>query len=140
MLINVSLAVVQAKSFCSLYLIVISLCPPPKSVHKKYYVLWSYIQLIPCQSEVLLSSCNIRGPQFILFIEITTFSSYKTIPNLQVKAKKTVCITSKLLLFSIFFFGLNVAYLGGMGGHLKLSSFGPWQTFCAMHFTCFGLH
>ena len=45
-----------------------------------------------------------RGCQFILFMQITTFCTYKTKPNLQVKAKKTVCITSKLALFSIFFF------------------------------------
>ena len=43
-----------------------------------------------------------RWPQFVLFMQITTFSTYKTKPYLQVKAKKTVCITSKLLLFSIF--------------------------------------
>ena len=41
-----------------------------------------------------------RGPQFVLFMQTTIFS-YKTKPNLQVKAKKTVCITSKLLLFII---------------------------------------
>ena len=34
----------------------------------------------------------------------STFIHYKTKPNLQVKAKKRVCITSKLLLFSLFFF------------------------------------
>jgi len=48
-----------------------------------------------------------RGCQFVLFMQMTTFSIYKTKPNLQVKAKKTVCITSKLLLFSIFFFVCN---------------------------------
>ena len=49
-------------------------------------------------------SSPVRMPQFVLSIQITTFSSYKTKPNLQVKAKKIVCITSKLLLFNIFFF------------------------------------
>ena len=44
-----------------------------------------------------------RRPQFVLFMQISTFSTYKTKPNLQVKAKKTVSITSKL--FNIFFFG-----------------------------------
>ena len=47
-----------------------------------------------------------RGPQLVLSMQITTFSIYKTKPNLQMNAKKTVCIRSKLLLFSIFFFGL----------------------------------
>ena len=46
-----------------------------------------------------------RGCQFVLFMQITTFSTCKHKPNLQVKAKKTVCITPKSLLFSIFFFG-----------------------------------
>ena len=45
-----------------------------------------------------------QGSQIVLLLQITTFSTFKTKPNLQVKAKKTVCITSKLLLFSIFFF------------------------------------
>ena len=45
-----------------------------------------------------------RGCQFVLFMQITTFSTCKHKPNLQVKAKKTVCITPKSLLFSIFFF------------------------------------
>ena len=44
------------------------------------------------------------GCQFVLFMQIITFSTCKHKPNLQLKAKKTVCITSKLLLFSIFFF------------------------------------
>ena len=52
-------------------------------------------------------SSPVRMPQFVLSIQITTFSSYKTKPNLQVKAKKIVCITSKLALFSIFFFRLK---------------------------------
>ena len=38
-------------------------------------------------------------------MQITTLSTYKTKPNLQVKAMKSVCITLKLLLFSIFVFG-----------------------------------
>ena len=54
---------------------------------------------------------RIRGCQFILFMQITTFCTYKTKPNLQVKAKKTVCITSKLALFSIFFFDLHLVLL-----------------------------
>ena len=36
------------------------------------------------------------GASLFLFMQITTFSTCKTKPNLQVKAKKTVCITSKL--------------------------------------------
>ena len=43
--------------------------------------------------------------QFVLFMQITTFSTNKTKPNLQVMVKKTVCLTSKLQLLSIFFFG-----------------------------------
>jgi len=46
-----------------------------------------------------------RGPQLVLFIQITTLSTYKTKPNLQWKAKKRDCITTKLLLFIKFFFG-----------------------------------
>ena len=45
-----------------------------------------------------------RGCQFVLFMQITTFSTCKHKPNLQVKAKKTVCMTPELLLFSIFSF------------------------------------
>ena len=48
------------------------------------------------------------GPQFVLFMQITTFSTYKTKTNLQVKAKKIVCITSKksysLVYYSLVFF------------------------------------
>ena len=47
-------------------------------------------------------------------MQITTFSTYKTKPNLQVKAKKSVCIISKLLLFSIFFFNLMDDIMHGM--------------------------
>ena len=42
-----------------------------------------------------LTRVNIREPQFVLFLQITTFSTHETKPNLQEKAKKTVCITSK---------------------------------------------
>ena len=49
-----------------------------------------------------------RGCQFVLFMQITTFCTCKHKPNLQVKAKKTVCITPKSLLFSILFFGLYI--------------------------------
>ena len=51
---------------------------------------------------------QIRGCQFILFMQITTFSTSRHKPNLQVKAKKTICTTPKLLLFSIFLFGLDL--------------------------------
>ena len=53
-----------------------------------------------------------RGPQFVLFMQITTFSTCKTKPNLEVKAKKAVCITSKLLLFNKNFFGNKVPLRG----------------------------
>ena len=56
-----------------------------------------------CRQFMWLAS---RGCQFVLFMQITTFCTCKHKPNLQVKAKKTVCITPKSLLFSIFFFGL----------------------------------
>ena len=55
-----------------------------------------------------MQSMTSRGCQFILFMQITTFCTYKSKPNLQVEAKKLVCITSKLLLFSIFFFRLTI--------------------------------
>ena len=55
-----------------------------------------------------------RRCQFVLFMQMTTFSTCKTKPNLQVKAKKSVCITSKLLLFSIFFFDLMGDIMHGM--------------------------
>ena len=61
----------------------------------------------------LLHSYYLSTMQFtqgakVLFMQIKTFSTYKTKPNLQGKAKKTGSITSKLLLFSIFFFGFTL--------------------------------
>ena len=54
----------------------------------------------PLESILCFILCSsTRGPQFVLFMQITTFSTYKTKPNLQVKAKKTVYLTSKLLLY-----------------------------------------
>ena len=66
--------------------------------------------------EGLKKKCvKFRGCQFVSFMQITTFSTCKHKPNLQVKAKKTVCITQKSLLFSIFFFGKITHLVGWVG-------------------------
>ena len=86
-------------------------------------------------TKVLDKWAKCRGCQFVLFMQITTFSTCKHKPNLQVKAKKTVCITPKLLLFSIFFFGIyrpfeSVYYINFMTELiiLILKKIDLWQT------------
>ena len=61
------------------------------------------LTLVASTGKLLDGVMGYQGPQLVLFMQITTYT-FKTKPNLQVKAKKTVCITSKLLLFRVFFF------------------------------------
>ena len=64
----------------------------------------------------LLHSYYLSTMQFtqgakVLFMQITTFSTYKTKPNLQDKAKDTVFITTKLLLFTLYSLSIKLPFI-----------------------------